>query len=111
MKTVKDPKASILPGYSWIPGDVSTASHVSYNSDPRFIPIQLISIIYCIQNASILALFFYDSPNLPVGIFDDFLAIPQRSSDIGTRGMASMAKTAHGQTPGRWVAEIGGPME
>jgi len=45
----------------------------------------------CIQGASILSMFFYDSPTLPTGIFDDFLAIPQTRSDLGTRGMASMA--------------------
>jgi len=92
---------------------VSTPSYVSYNSDPRFIPTQLISIVYRIQNASILTLFFYDSPNLPAGIFDDFLAIPTRGSDLGTRGMASLLNLTNpgGRTFGRWVAEIGGPME
>jgi len=57
-------------------------------------------------------MFFYDSPTLPPGIFDDFLAIPQRRSDIGTRGMASMAKAGNysGQISGhRWVAEILSP--
>ena len=74
---------------------VLTPSCVSYNSDPGSIQTQLISIIYCIQNASILTMFFYDSPTLPAGIFDDFLAIPQRRSDLGTRGMASMAKAGN----------------
>ena len=52
---------------------------------------------------------FYDSPTLPAGIFDDFLAIPQHQSDLGTRGMASMAKAGNysGLISGhRWVAEI-----
>lgn len=78
----------------------------------RLIPTQLIPIVCCIQNASLLTMFFYDSPTLPPGIFDDFLAIPQRRSDIGTRGMASMAKAGNysGQISGhRWVAEILSP--
>jgi len=80
-------------------------------SRPRFIPTQPISIICCIQNATLLSLFFYDSPTLPAGIFDDFLAIPQLESDIGTRGMASLvgASNYSGQISGRWVAELGGP--
>lgn len=59
-------------------------------------------------------MFFYDSPTLPADIFDDFLTIPQHRSDLGTRGMASMAKAGNysAQISGhRWVAEIGEPME
>lgn len=67
VNTVKDPKASILPTYNWILG----------------------------QNASLLSMFFYDSPTLPPGIFDDFLVIPRHTSDLGTRGMASMAKAGN----------------
>ena len=74
---------------------VLTPSRISYNSDPRFIRTQLMSIIYCIQNAFISPQFFYDSPNFPAGIFDDFLAIPQLSSDLGTRGMASLIKAGN----------------
>lgn len=54
-------------------------------------------------------MFFYDSPTPPPGIFDDFLAIPRRTSDIGTRGMASMAKAGNysSQITGhRWVTGI-----
>jgi hypothetical protein len=47
-------------------------------------------------------MFFYDSPNLPAGIFDDFLAIPNQNSDVGTRGMASIVKAGgSGQLSGR----------
>jgi hypothetical protein len=52
-------------------------------------------IFYYTQGASILSMFFYDSPTLPAGIFDDFLVIPRRRDDIGTRGMASMAKAGN----------------
>ena len=50
---------------------------------------------------------------MPAGIFDDFLAIPQLGSDLGTRGMASIIKagTSGGQISGRWVTEICGPIE
>ena len=52
---------------------------------------------------------FYDSPTLPPGIFDDFLAIPQSRSDLGTRGMASMVKAGNYSahiSGHRWVTEI-----
>ena len=65
-------------------------------------------LIPCTQGTSILSMFFYDSPTLPAGIFDDFLAIPQRRSDLGTRGMASMATAGNysGLISGhRWVIE------
>ena len=53
------------------------------------------AVINHIQNASLLTMLFYDSPTPPPGIFDDFLAIPQHSSDLGNRGMASMAKAGN----------------
>ena len=86
---------------------VLAPSRVLYNFDPRSIPTLLISITYCIQNSSVLIL-FYDSPIMPAGIFDDFLAIPQLGSDLGTRGMASIVKagTSGGQISGRWVTKI-----
>jgi len=73
-----------------------------------FVAMGLMLIPRCTQGASILCMFFYDSPTLPTGIFDDFLAIPQSRSDLGTRGMASMATTGNysGQILGhRWVTE------
>lgn len=49
---------------------------------------------------------FYGAPTVPAGIFDDFLEIPYLRTDIGTRGMASMANVGNysGQIFGhRWV--------
>ena len=38
---------------------------------------------------------FYDAPTPPPGIFDEFLAIPNLSADIGTRGMASLISASN----------------
>jgi len=37
----------------------------------------------------------YDAPTPPPGIFDEFLAIPNLKSDIGTRGMASLVSAGN----------------
>ena len=36
---------------------------------------------------------FYDGPNPPPGIFDQFLAIPHFMQDIGTRSFLSLVKS------------------
>ena len=98
MTTVRDPKATIVATYNWILGNVSTCFHtLPCPSFPRppFSSVQLTLTIKYIQDTSILIMLFYDSPTPPPGIFDDFLAIPQHSSDLGNRGMASMAKAGN----------------
>ena len=37
----------------------------------------------------------YDAPTPPPGIFDEFMAIPNIRSDIGTRGMASLVSAGN----------------
>ena len=74
---------------------VFTHSCVPHFHGPRLVSIQLTLTIDYIQDTSILIMLFYDSPTPPPGIFDDFLAIPHRSTDLGNRGMASMAKAGN----------------
>ncbi|EEB96887.1 hypothetical protein MPER_03893, partial [Moniliophthora perniciosa FA553] len=63
--TVSDPKASIITTYNFALGDIS-----------------------------VLQLLFYDGPNPPAGIFDDFLAIPFLSKDVETRDFLSLVQSS-----------------
>ena len=36
---------------------------------------------------------FYDGPQPPAGIFDDFLAIPSVAEDIGTKSFLELVQT------------------
>uniref|UniRef100_A0A0W0ETW2 FAD-binding PCMH-type domain-containing protein n=1 Tax=Moniliophthora roreri TaxID=221103 RepID=A0A0W0ETW2_MONRR len=59
--TVSDPKASIITTYNFLLGDIGVSQ-----------------------------LLFYDGPNPPAGIFDDFLAIPHFTKDVDTRDFLSL---------------------
>ncbi|KAJ7452892.1 FAD dependent oxidoreductase [Mycena latifolia] len=63
--TVTDPKAAILPAYNFLLGE-----------------------------PGITNILFYDGPEPPAGIFDDFLAIPHLSADISTRDFLSLVTAA-----------------
>ena len=43
-------------------------------------------------------LLFYDAPTPPAGIFDDFLAIPSLSKDVGTRDFLSLVQSSPSET-------------
>ncbi|KAI0079336.1 FAD dependent oxidoreductase [Panus rudis PR-1116 ss-1] len=62
---VSDPKAAVLPTYNFVLG----APGVSL-------------------------LLFYNGPNPPAGIFDDYLAIPHFTKDVSTRSFLSLVKAA-----------------
>ncbi|KAJ7107008.1 FAD-binding domain-containing protein [Mycena epipterygia] len=62
---VTDPKAAIIPAYNFLIGQPGV-SHVM----------------------------FYDGPSPPPGIFDDFLAIPHLTEDVGTRSFVSLVQSA-----------------
>lgn len=62
---VQDPKAAILPTYNFLAG-----------------------------SPGISLLMFYDGPNPPAGIFDEFLAIPYLTKDVSTRDFLSLVKSS-----------------
>ncbi|EKM57317.1 uncharacterized protein PHACADRAFT_91510, partial [Phanerochaete carnosa HHB-10118-sp] len=68
---VMDPKAQVLPTYTVAGG----------------MPVMTI-------------LMFYDAPNQPPGIFDDFLAIPAIEQDISTRSFLSLVQSLPNATLG-----------
>ncbi|KAF5319622.1 hypothetical protein D9619_008812 [Psilocybe cf. subviscida] len=66
---VKDPKAAIIIGYTYV--------------------AQL-------QQTLVSQILFYDAPTPPEGIFDDFLAIPAATTDISTRSFLSLVQSSPG---------------
>ncbi|QRW12975.1 FAD-binding domain protein [Ceratobasidium sp. AG-Ba] len=65
VKTVTDPKASIIPAYNSIIGQPGVS-----------------------------LLMFYDGPTPPVGIFERFLSIPHFTSDVKTRSFTSLVQAS-----------------
>ncbi|EJF59882.1 FAD dependent oxidoreductase [Dichomitus squalens LYAD-421 SS1] len=75
-QTVTDPKAAILPTYNFLIGEPGAT-----------------------------VILFYDYPTAPEGIFDDFLAIPAFSKDIGTRTFLDLvlASPSNATSPARGI--------
>ncbi|QRV98417.1 FAD-binding domain protein [Ceratobasidium sp. AG-Ba] len=65
VKTVNDPKASIIPAYNSIIGQPGVS-----------------------------LLMFYDGPTPPAGIFERFLSIPHFTSDVKTRSFTSLVQAS-----------------
>lgn len=90
---VDDPKAGIITTYNFLLGQVS------------LIEAGEICAKYNAFQPGISQILFYDAPTPPVGIFDDFLAIPHFTKDIKTRSFTShvQASPANVTTGQRYV--------
>jgi len=66
----------------------ATATFASNVKDPKAAIIT--TYLYFLGQPAISMLIFYDGPNPPAGMFDDFLSLPAASSDISTRSFVSL---------------------
>ncbi|KAL7284767.1 hypothetical protein ACG7TL_002074 [Trametes sanguinea] len=82
-QTVADPKAQILPSYTFVQGQVRDI--LTHNG--------VMELTRCSQLIASISL-FYDSPDQPKSIFDDFLAIPNTAMDLKTRPLRDFVRTA-----------------
>ncbi|KAJ7762660.1 FAD-binding domain-containing protein [Mycena metata] len=71
--------------------DAATARFATNNTDPK---AQIITGPTFINGElQIDTVLFYDGTTQPVGVFDDFLAIPSTSQDLSTRSFLSLVKS------------------
>ncbi|KAG5726241.1 6-hydroxy-D-nicotine oxidase [Termitomyces sp. T112] len=68
----------------------ATAKFSSTVTDPKAVIITTYNFL--LGQPGILQLIFYDGPEPPTGIFDDFLAIPHLTNDVSTRDFTSFVK-------------------
>ncbi|KAH0585598.1 hypothetical protein H2248_008828 [Termitomyces sp. 'cryptogamus'] len=68
----------------------ATAKFSSTVTDPKAVIITTYNFL--LGQPGILQLIFYDGPEPPAGIFDDFLAIPHLTNDVSTRDFTSFVK-------------------
>ena len=76
-----DPKAAVITVYNCVLGLVSISFSLR------------VSMLIFAPQPSAFGLMFYDGPNLPDGVFDEFLAIPSLINEAYTRSFLSLARS------------------
>ena len=80
---VTDPKAQIITTYDYQQGVVRTCSHsFHYCTLLTSNDVQLLAAI----------MLFYDAPEQPADIFDEFMALPALATNISTRSFFSLVQ-------------------
>ncbi|KAJ7627380.1 FAD dependent oxidoreductase [Roridomyces roridus] len=68
-------------------------------TDPKAAMINTVS--YTMNTTLLISLIFYDEPNQPVGIFDDFLKIPVLEANVSTQSFLSLVQGTPSQPAAR----------
>ncbi|KAF8551729.1 FAD-binding domain-containing protein [Imleria badia] len=71
--------------------NIATANFAASNSDPKAAIVT--GYIYALGELVVAEALFYDAPTTPTGIFDEFLAIPSLTKDVGPRSYLSFVRS------------------